>query len=495
LKFIWLIAAACVVLVVLLLLVPSSVDRAQSSVLALGGGDAQAPADELNTPLDDRGAPVEQRSVADKAAVVESPRHDVPAALQKTIDHRESICGHVHVRPGSRYALEHGTVTANLEQPGFGARLDHEQLLRMQQPQSTTFAKDGRFSIDNLSPGVWKVRCEAPGFPAVERRFSLGSDPPLEIELGERQDLCVRLVDASGRPLSDPLPDMKFAIADVLDLFVSSVLPVRGERPNSHGGALTFRAGRVEPGSSKWFQIHDLTTAETMWVGAALGECTLAFVEISADSEDVTLVVSPDLVRDAMGRIDVSVVDAQNERPLDGVKLELAGGPPKLWPPQTTDLRGQAAFQSLLPQSYDVAAELAGYASVHSSIAVSTGQRAHLELRLERAVSISGVLQALPDGRSIGHVNLAWVSANARDAIATRTVKTKADGNFSFDGLSPREYIVTASAVTIPQKMFAHLGTSKLPEDCVYVDARLGSISGIVLSQPKPDARLLDGRQ
>ncbi|MBP6833274.1 MAG: carboxypeptidase regulatory-like domain-containing protein [Deltaproteobacteria bacterium] len=241
-------------------------------------------------------------------------------------------------------ATREGTTAA--EDPGVATRSDAQ----------------GRFRLDGLSPGTWRIELAADGFEALQRIGVAAPTVELSLTLRALATLSLTVLDGAGNPAAG---------ASVV-VSGSGIWPPRSlstndlgavALPSLPGGVYEVRATRgtsvAEPVAPLWIE-----PGETRAVTAVLGEGrTLAGV----------------------------VTDAVSGRPLVGARVALTEDGISTAPRATATAEdGRFGFEGLLARTHTLWVRLPGYAPIESLPVVPGGES--LAVRLDPAASIDGTV-------------------------------------------------------------------------------------------------------
>ena len=314
-----------------------------------------------------------QASAPGRARVVRPLRvHASVQSLTLTLGPSASIAGTISaLRGASRSPLgsvllratREGTTAA--EDPGVATRSDAQ----------------GRFRLDGLSPGTWRIELVRDGFETLQRIGVSAPTPDIALTLRAFASLSLSVVDREGNP----------AARATVVVSGSGIWPPRSlatnelgcvTLPTLPGGVYEVRATRgtsvAEPVAPLWIE-----PGEERAVTSVLGEGrTLAGV----------------------------VIDAANGRALVGARIALTEDGISTAPRATlTSAEGRFEFEGLLSRTHTLWVRLPGYAP-REAVPVTPGGEA-LRVRLDPAASIDGtVIDAR--GRAVAN---AQVEVIARD--------------------------------------------------------------------------------
>ena len=298
----------------------------------------------------------------------------------------------------------------------------------------TTTDADGGFRVEGVPlGGIVSLDASAPGHSTTTRSLMLGEGaadhPPVEIEIAPGALVSGTVVGPDGRPVAG---------AEVLAIAVDDSTPLAtlearlgpwGVAMRTAASARTDADGRFEvdalavPARYRFFARRDGIVRSALTdpplAADAPGRHAAGAVALRRAASIVVQILDPD---------GAEVVDARVWVDLMGMDLVPEKGP-------------RARFTLLPPGDYDVRVAKAPWATAVRRVTVVEGDEAEMTVRLERGVSLEGVVV---DDRGTP-VAGASVSASS-DGDAGGGAATDAEGRFRVDGLRPGRYQVSASA-------------------------------------------------
>ena len=274
---------------------------------------------------------------ASEVALVMEPGVAITGVLSELRRGETSPLGGVVVR-----ATREGTTPA--EDPGVAARTDAE----------------GRFTLDGVTPGSWRVEVEGSGFETLRRVGVAAPSEGLALTVRSMATLEGQVVDAHGEP----------ARGATVTLSGSGVWPPRSFAVLDDG---RFRVAELPGGVYELRASRDDDLAEP--VAPLLlepGESREQRMELRAGATLSGL-----------------VLDAQTTRPIEGARVVVTEDALSMAPRAvTTDASGRWRVAGLLRRSHQVAVRAAGYAS-RTGLRAEPGGEA-TELRLDRSARVEG---------------------------------------------------------------------------------------------------------
>jgi hypothetical protein len=335
----------------------------------------------------------------------------------------------------------------------------------------------GEFEVPKLTLGAWTATCRVPGYVTAQAHIVLASDEERvrhDFELEPRRLVRVTLHDADGHPLIEKLARDGSKLGDSLGALVCLAEPVLGESPCANSENVVHRTRIVGKGDADpWCEMEiEIDPSSVLWVCLALGDRTLAFKDVQPGEEDITLVVSANLVRGALGSAEITVVDDWSSLPLENASVGARQSH------GSTDAHGRVRFDGLLPGDARISAAEKDHVVRSSLVSISAGEVARSEIRLEPSVTITGTLKNDLGERKSGYVQMISLTG---DRSITHGARAMADGSFTIYGLAHGEYVLVDSSANVPQSTVALLDKQSLQDGMVYVDARKGSVSNVVV--------------
>jgi hypothetical protein len=355
--------------------------------------------------------------------------------------------------------------------------------------QSIEIRDDGSFDARDLDLGTWVVRGKIAGCAPLLARVVLGAGANrvrLDFDLDPDRVVTIDLVDGDGNPFLDSATRDGCSLASLVAPFACATEPSLAANPLSNERVLRSRS--VVRGKGKpWCTLTiEASQHDRVWVGAAIANRTLAFREVSLGVEHIALATSTDVLSGALGALTVHVVDDLDSVPIHDASVFLPNTLPTA-PTQWTDAGGQAWFEGLVEGEIQVRVRVDDYVTANRSVRVRAGNTTALEVRLERAVWIAGVVRD-GEGRPRGGLYLRAMPATG-DASRweyERSTMTEADGAFVLKGLAHREYVLMDASTKVSKSSWPQITRSSVPPGATYVDARVGNVDGVSVLIPLP---------
>lgn len=333
----------------------------------------------------------------------------------------------------------------------------------------------GEHVFEALPVGSWVVKCTA-------ARFATGSTPAV-LRVGEselrvavrmpaQRVVQVALRDTTGKPFVAVLQSTRPHDADRL-------------RAEVHGAAGTgasfvpYRMVKSTPRNDALWRSLAVESHEALTITVHVGEVEIARGNLAAGSEDIELVASLDDLAHAAGALIVEVVDDIGGGPLAGVTVYIESAAEQ----HLTDASGRARFEALSPDTVSVIVAAPGRLTEMQKVSVGARSETALRVRLSRGVKISGTLRFV--GAAQPKTEIAIASFSSKE-LFQEVAKIKGS---RFEFLEPPgEYVIavdTAFPEGGPDHLPAEWRGGRTPVGVVYVDAREGDVTNLVLVVPE----------
>ncbi len=328
----------------------------------------------------------------------------------------------------------------------------------------TTTAEDGRFTIEEVSPGEIELHVRADGYRSAELK-SLTVEPERDLEdlrivLEPGATISGRVTDALGRP-------------------VPGAMVLVSEQGTRFGGLQSlddtdaegrYRLEGVSPGRRTVFARHDDHPPVSREIDAELGDNLL------------------DLAFEGGATVSGRVLGPAGE-PVAGAEINLGttsmlvrfGGDSQ---PGLSDTSGAFSIGGVAAGTYTLQAQKEGYATgVVEDLEVGAGDLHGVEIRLSRGSAIVGRLLGL-DRSDYLRVQIIAVRPPATFSLG----RIEAEGGYRIDDLAPGEYTVRAQ---VGQRGRSAQGTASVVEGAAEtlldLEFRGGlTLSGVVLRGDEP---------
>lgn len=343
--------------------------------------------------------------------------------------------------------------------------------------RSIQIPHDGEHVFEALPVGTWVVKCTA-------ARFATGTAPAalrvgesefcVDVRMPAQRVVQVSLRDATGKPFVAVLQSTRPHDADRL-------------RAEVHGSAGTgasfvpYHMVKSTPRNDALWRSLAVESHEALTITVYLGEFEVARGTLAAGSEDIELVASLDGLERAAGALVVEVVDDIDGLPLAGITVYIESESVQ----HTTDVRGLARFDALLPNTVQVIVAAPGRLTVMQRVAVAAQGETAWKVRLSRVMKISGTLHFIGAART--KTDIAIASFSSRSFFEEGWNEEEVEGS-KFELLeTPGEYVIavdTAFQDGRPDRLPGEWRGGKTPPGVVYVDARAGDVTNLVLVVP-----------
>lgn len=368
----------------------------------------------------------------------------------------------------------------------------------------------GELVVDDLELRDWRVVCEAVHFKASEARARLtveSFERDVVLRLDAQRFLAIQLLDAAGGPFLNRLRDAYPGYVSALRAKAVLSATSRASVPPDTSVFSSRRASLVRAGSSSTvFEIDSVRTVdhrdaavdvwtriavdtqEPLTVQLLLGSTLLATTEVPAFAEDVTIVASLDSIRALEASVRVRVVDAASALPLaDAI---VTASRPFVSPLDvTTDATGVAQLDGLMPPEVELAVRHPLYASQGETVRIEPRATKDATVRLRAGTTLD---ISVHDARGAPRASFVRVVELGEQANRALPRPTHVDGSrYSrwSANVAPGEYLVYAQGDNVDDAKLGRVSVfearaGKLPSGSVYVEARRGGASNVVLVVP-----------
>jgi hypothetical protein len=355
---------------------------------------------------------------------------------------------------------------------------------------NVTIPESGECVFEGLEFGKWNVDCQADGFRQVSVDVSLLESSPrqdIELVVARQRTIEVSFRTPDGEPFLAALKRAFPRYADALH-------PQLSRAVDSGGNDVVSFTTEIGPArdATYWLTLH-AGSMESLSVSAFVADTLLANIDAPADVESVTLVASVDAVEAALGTLSVVVVDQATDRPIGRASVKCSAAEFALRT-LIADVDGRVEFEGIIGTKVSVSATIAGYARTTQAVVITPRTRTETIVRLDHGVTISGVMRA-EDGSEV--FKLAYLASfDEGSNRGTFVGQSQGGRTFTFENLARAHYVAFTSSGTRsysddvskrlellePPDVAARNG--RLPKGLVYVDARGGSVSNVVLVAP-----------
>ncbi|WP_165223548.1 sigma-70 family RNA polymerase sigma factor [Aquisphaera insulae] len=316
-----------------------------------------------------------------------------------------------------------GKIRDERGRPIVGARL-HVRLMPAARFHEISTGPDGTFRVEGCLPGTTDLLATAPGRAMASRSVAVGSRPvaPIELTLMPARPLRIRILDHTGKPVSNALIDLIRMDGRIL--------------PRDLGGVTLHTDA---DGGWEW---AEAPREEISFYLAPPGEVQRTVLKVMARDERQELRLPPPLV--IAGR----VIDAETRQPVERFRsvpgLAFDRNPKVIWVDWQSTPGVGGTLESRPSQRGDnirhlVRIEADGYASLESREIRSDEGRVSLDLALTKARGLIGRVIA-PDNRPAAGARIAILKGTTGVVItngdfeaqpmAYRVVNADSEGTF-----------------------------------------------------------------
>lgn len=271
----------------------------------------------------------------------------------------------------------------------------------------------GRFRVPSLAPGTWQLTALKEGFVETAEVFEMHDarvDEDLKLILSRGGTIDGRIIDLSGRPVSD------------WTVYARSGTDVAARPSLKPHGSFSFsglRSGRYElhaEPSSGGDRPLELGTARTATIAAVTGaqQVILRAPGTGILSGSVTFSGGP---------------------PPESFSITVPG----LGGTTFDGLSGRFRLPAAIAARYPLIVRAPGYSSDVSEVQIIRGQETSVQILLEAAVELRGLVLDATDGTPIPGADITVLSER-------KTTLTHKDGRFEVRGLPPGEHLVFVRA-------------------------------------------------
>jgi hypothetical protein len=255
---------------------------------------------------------------------------------------------------------------------------------------------NGVFVVDGLGPGAWRVSVESSGFRPWTTECNLDAEPPaqsIEVQLKRQGVLAIALQTPDGADLfaalHDEMPKLQITILatheppdDALLVNRDAACRVSGEIRDTNAAHRSELNAPV-----RLFQTNE---PPPLYVSACFGDHIVQTQFVPKDAELVTLVISPDALREASHGMTLRVVDAESGAPLAGASIDVRCPPPFFSDESTmTDTNGIASLSRRIPGRATISIQALGYETYEKLVSLRNDTDTDLgTYRLTRGVSV-----------------------------------------------------------------------------------------------------------
>ncbi len=354
-----------------------------------------------------------------------------------------------------------GAVTDKLkESPAPGAEV---RLTVLGRTWKVKTGKDGRFQIEKVVPGRGRIVVDSEGYARAEVEVpNTREAEPLSIQLSPERIVELEVVDADGRGIAE-------ATIECLDEETSDYRSlVSGE-----DGKAVLRGARLDTTELAVRVTHPDYVSDSGFD---------RFLDLPADQERSR----HRLVLQTAGTVTGRVIEAETERPMQGVRVSVGGGASgsaRAW----TGFEGEYSIGGARPGDTIVTTYLNGFAPQLKPITVAPDEETVVNFELGPAHQAGGIV-VNQDGEPIAQAHVFASQWRGHTALGAQAL-TGADGRFVLDNLPEDEFKVSVQAA-------GHRSMTGIPITPSKMDHRIelassgvpgGATSKLNVGEPFPD--------
>ena len=309
------------------------------------------------------------------------------------------------IEPGSAHSIDSVAVYGTISDAFTSARRiegAHVKFVRGSDVVIAQTDSQGRYSIDNLSPGTWVVSIDAAGYRRWSGEHALTDNLRLQqfdASLERMNVVWAQFKTPEGEDLAiasrkQGLAWASFSIALVAthDAPSRRLAHAAMVRPPGPTQMMERRDGQTIRISSGFDRRYEFTEPLPMFLSACLADVVLDTRYVEEDGGDVTFVIALDQLRENMHDVRVRVLDADSGEPITSAQASL------LYPSTTSmkmdavDASGLVVFGHRPAGQWKLTINAADYELVHDVVTVASDGDTELVYRLARGISIEGTI-------------------------------------------------------------------------------------------------------
>ena len=324
-------------------------------------------------------------------------------------------------------------------------------LSRLDRWSSAEATTRGSFAFTGLTEGVWRLRCEVPGYQRLDFPATIGSQPVqrLDLTLTKAPVLTVYATTTDGKRLATELA--KLGLWQGLRV-VASATPRTGDfEPTEHSSVGDSPIGRFRAPSDRNQATNanandgtlELDQPPPAHAALVLRHMVLAQLPIEPGQTELRFVVDAAAVRARMPKVRVRVLGPDGNPAAGSVSLSTAqtggGG-------QKTDEHGVVVLENALPglNQFEIWAKDAEQWSSHVTIPGTGGDVDLGDIRLTAASTLKGRIVDEAGAPASGQVQ--WTALETwrppHPLVDRRSAEADGDGKFQLYGTGRRRYTV-----------------------------------------------------
>lgn len=343
-----------------------------------------------------RATPASSALEADSTAAPARERDPTPAAARAS---------EPAIEPGSAHSIDSVAVYGTISDAFTSERRIESAHVKFVRGSDVVIAQtdgQGRYSIDNLSPGEWTVSVDAAGYRRWSGEHALTDNLRLQqfdASLERMNVVWAQFRTPEGEDLATAARKQGLAWANFsIALVATHDAPSRRlagaamVRPSGPFQTTERRNGQTIRISSGFDRRYEFAEPLPMFLSACLADVVLDTRYVEEDGGDVTFVIALDQLRENMHDVRVRVLDANSGEPIASAQASL------LYPSTTSihmdavDASGVVVFDHRPPGRWRLTIHAADYELVNDVVTVASDGDTELVYRLARGISIEGTI-------------------------------------------------------------------------------------------------------
>jgi phosphatidylinositol-3-phosphatase len=308
---------------------------------------------------------------------------------------------------------------------------------------TATTDSSGNYTLSNVAPGTYTVTASATGHTSVSSTVSVTS--------GNTATLNFQLTPTAPGAITGQVTDSSTGAA------------IAGATVSDSGGSTTTN-------SSGNYMLSNVAPGTYTVTASATGHASRSSTVSVTSGNTATL--NFQLTPNGPGAITGQVTDSSSGVAIVGANISYSGGS------TTTDSSGNYMLSNVAPGTYTVTASATGYVSLSSTVSVTSGNTATLNFQLNPLPNnVPGTIQ----GR-VTNISTGGAVSGATVSFSGGSTTTDSSGNYSFSGVTPGTYSVTATHTGFFAVTHAAVLASGATVTLNFAMATGGKIAGTVTS-------------
>ncbi len=324
-------------------------------------------------------------------------------------------------------------------------------LSRLDRWSSAEVTMRGSYAFAGLTEGVWRLRCEMPGYRRLDMPVTIGSEPVqrLDLTLTKATVLTVWAQTTDGKRLAGELA--KLGAWQGLRVVALATPKVGDFEPTENNAVGDSAIGRFRPAddmvnptdASVCDGTLELDQPPPAHAALVMRHMVLAQLPIEPGQTELRFVVDPATVRARLPKVRVRVLGPDGNPAVASVSMSTAqGGGSRT----KVDEHGVAVVENAPPglAQFEVWAKDAEHWSGHVTIPGTGGEVDLGDIRLTAANSLHGRVVDEAGAPASGSVQ--WTALDAwrppHPLVDNRSTQTEGDGKFQLYGTGRRRYTV-----------------------------------------------------